>query len=150
MCLFSYLNIVDRISLLFQSIMWQEGDVFRSNLVKEGELSGAAISHNIMNSIWGTPQTKGIHAGQHVKIVTPDAASSIVNSKYDTGKDVAMASPALSETTPSSPIRASPASTGSLQEQIAASTIKEDAPKEGDQANALLERKLRQNLNQFM
>lgn len=128
--------------------MWQEGDVCRSNLLKEGELAGAAVRQDTSHSIMATPQTKGMHAGQHVKIVTPDTAAS--NAQYDTSEDISMASPTHSDATPTSPLPTSRSSTGSLQERIASSTIEEDTPKEGDQANALLERKLRQNLNQFM
>ena len=119
-----------------EDIMWQEGEVFRSNLLKEAELAGASIKQNTTQSILATPQSKGVHAGQHVKIVTPEVSSSITMASQD-----AFSTKYLSP---------SPLSTSSLQDHVASSTFKEDAPKEGDQANALLERKLRQNLNQWM
>lgn len=108
----------------------------------EGKLSNAAGGQNKRHSILATPLTKGVHAGQHVKIVTPEAAAA--NASDDTNEDLIMASPEQND------ILSSPSSTSSLQECVASSTIKEGAPQEGDQANALLERKLRQNLNQIM
>ena len=131
-----------------ESFMWQEGDIFRSNLLREGELARAAVRQDTSHSILATPQTRGMHAGQHVKIVTPDTAAA---AKVDASGDVSMTGSDQGDTTPASRIPSSPSSTNSLQERIESSTIQEDdVPKEGDQANALLERKLRQNLNQIM
>ena len=130
-----------------ESFMWQEGDIYRSNLAKEGELARAAIRQDTSHSILATPQTRGMHAGQHVTIVTPDTGAT---AESGTSGDATMASASQGDGSPASHIHSSLSSTNSLQERIESSTIQEDTPKEGDQANALLERKLRQNLNQIM
>ena len=133
-----------------ESIMWQEGDVFRSNLLQEGKLAEAVIMQDTSHSILATPKNRGMHAGQHVNFVTPEASGSNGQSSDDTSQDITMASPVQSSATPTSPLPSSLSSTGSLQERIESSKIADNSPQEGDQANALLQRKLRQNLNQFM
>ncbi|KAL7490356.1 hypothetical protein ACHAW6_016125 [Cyclotella cf. meneghiniana] len=140
-----------------EEIMWQEGQIFRSNLVKNGALAASVANAKELTthmSILATPLSKGIHAGQHVKIVTPDTVGSKTSlSPADPSGDDFIT--VLNE----SNVPSSPSSMTSLptidilkvQEQDhASSTTGDDRVKEGDQANALLERKLRQNLNQLM
>ena len=133
-----------------ESIMWQEGDLFRSNILQEGKLAEAVIMQDTSHSILATPKNRGMHSGHHVNFVTPEATGSNGQSSDDTSQDITMTSPVQSSAKPTSPLPSSLSSTGSLEEGIESSKIADNAPKEGDQANALLQRKLRQNLNQFM
>jgi cell division cycle 14 len=141
-----------------EGIMWQEGEVFRSNLLKSAELAASACvkqKDTAHPSILATPQSKGLHAGQHVKIVTPDTAGSgILRPSANASQDDVMTGPVNDDI--ASPIPSSPSSTNSLPTmdvlKVQEPSSSDDTEmKEGDQANALLERKLRQNLDhQFM
>lgn len=147
-----------------EGIMWQEGEVYRSNLVKSGLLDAPFVSPTkggtAHPSVLATPRSKGVHAGQHVKIVTPDTAGSKTSqSSVDFGHDDFMTITNRGNAA-SVHIPSTPSSTTSLptidvlkvqeQDSNATSTTSNNKVKEGDQANALLERKLRQNLNQII
>jgi cell division cycle 14 len=142
-----------------EQLMWQEGEVARSNAAGGGGgASGITIDSDEQKpaSIMATPQHKGTHAKDHVTIVTPETgpssplpaspASKSLNMSPDDSTLADSPSSAFSQT-----MHSTPSSTSSLptmdelkvQEQGCVN-VSSDI-KEGDQANALLSRRLEQN-----